>query len=80
MSKEVIYKTGDYHRNEDDTRHYSNMYTVHIVFQKCVNTVRSVDKHKRKEEDRKDDHLDQLWDKMTESSGKSAHFLVTNLV
>ena len=80
MRKEVIYQTGDYHRNKDDTRHYSNMHTVHIVFQECVNSVRPVDKHKCKKEDRKDDHLDQLRDKMTESSGKSAHFLVTNLV
>ena len=80
MCKEIIYETGDDHRNEDDTGHYGDMHSVHIAFQEGVDTVRSVYQHKCEEEDRKDDHLNQLRDKMAESSWKSAHNLVTNLV
>ena len=74
MGKKIIYQSGDDHRHENDAGHYRDVYAVHIAFKECIDTIRSVYEHKCKEEDRKDDHLDQLRYKMTESLRKSAHF------
>jgi hypothetical protein len=74
VSKKIIYQSGDDHRHENDAGHYRDVYAVHIAFKECIDTIRSVYQHKCEEEDRKDDHLDQLWDEMTESLRKGAHF------
>lgn len=73
MCKKIIYKSGDDHRHENDAGHYRDMYAVHIALDECIYTIRSVYQHKSKEEDRKDDHLDQLRYEMAESLRKIAH-------
>ena len=70
---EIVSNTGSYGTEHDYTWYYRKMHTEPFCTKIILDTHRTIDKHKGKEEDRKYDHMQQLRNEFPEYRSKLSH-------